>query len=1527
MKTDKRLFAGIIAVLALLHSVEPGRTAPRAPQPPWPEESIKIFGFDSGYARGPWRNLALNEDNATLLESWSGYALSREASRESFLPSPVIIPARASETESNFAPAAGTIRFWFAPNWSTASKTSGGQGPGHAARLLELVQLNREKAPTRWALFFNAAGDTLSLAGETKLGAEVLLQTPVEFTAGAWRMITLCYSETNVVLQLDTETIAKGAGLVAPAAWEEQNLGLVIGSDVYASADSLAEGQFEEVVTKRRWPTKMDWQEMYFKSGKRRSLLGAQGTKQEEQAKVVALKSTGLLPEEYGVTTQSLLEEGGGTMAYNYAEGSLWLEILSVTNGQANLTVHGTEPEAAYEILSKEALTNSTWAGELPIVIGADGQDWTPTTVAIGARTNSLFLWARVLRDTDGDGLPDWWELEHGLDPNNPDTGNTGVSDGYKDSDNDGWTNLQEYQNGTSPGLFNTPAVPSGFAVHLAATGTNVHSSWLTTAGPAVSYTIEREYYSTTIQVTNATSALWALTDDLPEIYSEGQIPRYRIQAHYPGGSSAWSPWQRIEELNPPQSTIRTVADNVTRLFLRDLPPYVTSVRVGNADIDWEILEHVSVFDEEIALAQFTNGVAILPEPLVQTLATTGRFNYVRFVLTNGVVSAIDISNNGYAIGRPFWDGRAQLKDNLRFLFRVATPTNSFGFNRHNGASETTTSMPVDYAYASYLSVSSYTVPQAVAQKSLPFEDNYDYRNLIFDPDYLDGNGALATGMYWAPSFLGVIDPRAFKFQPQSGVSNIASLLTPAETTWTAWCDHHPTLAYLTNHNVGVSMNLSVDLIPVYSMAAGARNLYGLPYLSFVVANDDGLSLLAPGTPNDSASGYAYPQTAQPIFQTTDYYFARQYGAWYDHLDAPKLPGHPTFSPTNTSPLLIASIGDPDFRVAGYAKLAVTNGYPGVYGFLGQYFDQAFTTTNGVVTTNETGLLSPYGEFFPTEPGRMALVTLPDLETGQRGTATVYVVSMNLDANHDGIMDRSFFGPDQTTAAKPFRFWINNDRDPYSEDLQYGTMDFEDGKITSMRDLEDFARLWISGLPALPASNGYSVTLSWRNATGSPKIKIYPAAEEDGGAGYLTNSVTAQFQLSVLLGQSSPGQTLGEVTLAQPLEFPPNYFAQFGRKHFLFEGSGMGRGELVLTIRQSTDTIVETSVFFELLDIKQMYERWTIGEVGSMQPVNTPYLATDGLPVGAAPFQYPHNAASDTNTPYILHVHGWNMTTWSKNSYAETGFKRLYWQGYTGRYGAFRWPTYFNFPGLGFDAQAFDLNNYEKSEWQAWKSATGLRTLLTNLNTKYPNQVRVTGHSMGNVVVGEALRISSSAPKLAAVYAALQAAIPSHCYDAGATNRSIPFVLNNNTPNAYANYWQSGSSNYFHGFQGASNYVNFFNTNDFALERWEFGQNLKPASSLTYSYDQIGGKFYKGVGELTFPANTHEIFSFCTEPRCYALGAQPNVGGYFNPTNQVDLNLSPYDFGEEIPGHSGQFRFSNQACWPFWKKLLESLNL
>ncbi len=59
---------------------------------------------------------------------------------------------------------------------------------------------------------------------------------------------------------------------------------------------------------------------------------------------------------------------------------------------------------------------------------------------------------AAAPEDGDGDGMPDEWEKRHGLDPSDP-------SDGRADRDGDGYTNLEEYLNGTDPGEREADAV------------------------------------------------------------------------------------------------------------------------------------------------------------------------------------------------------------------------------------------------------------------------------------------------------------------------------------------------------------------------------------------------------------------------------------------------------------------------------------------------------------------------------------------------------------------------------------------------------------------------------------------------------------------------------------------------------------------------------------------------------------------------------------------------------------------------------------------------------------------------------------------------------------------------------------------------------------------------------------------------------------------------------------------------------------------------------------------------------------
>lgn len=76
------------------------------------------------------------------------------------------------------------------------------------------------------------------------------------------------------------------------------------------------------------------------------------------------------------------------------------------------------------------------------------------------------------LLDSDGDGMPDWWETFYGLDWQNPEAN--------LDTDGDGWSNLEEFYNGTDP--LHDDRAPSVKTFNLAAYGQSNNGVWLRSA-------------------------------------------------------------------------------------------------------------------------------------------------------------------------------------------------------------------------------------------------------------------------------------------------------------------------------------------------------------------------------------------------------------------------------------------------------------------------------------------------------------------------------------------------------------------------------------------------------------------------------------------------------------------------------------------------------------------------------------------------------------------------------------------------------------------------------------------------------------------------------------------------------------------------------------------------------------------------------------------------------------------------------------------------------------------------------------
>jgi hypothetical protein len=1047
-------------------------------------------------------------------------------------------------------------------------------------------------------------------------------------------------------------------------------------------------------------------------------------------------------------------------------------------------------------------------------------------------------------------------------------------------------------------------------------------------------------------------------------------------------------------------------------LAARNLPVGTTALRLTRLDQYAENTygdSPANTVSFNIPLSTGTNGLYLIPAN--ETTSPTDAYGYAEYqwfaqpVNANGQgTSQATCFYYGFIsqlipqswIVPPYFDGRAQLKQNLIFLLRAATVDFPFYYQDYyqyrNGSYQETITNSAAYAYSAFNSP--YPIDGlyilSVFDVFSPFQNNYLYRNFVYSLTDVDSGGHISTGVSgnYSDSHEGglvLLDPPlGYQFQPPttSGTA-IGALLATNQTQWLCSypldspemyydpaTDSMVSYGYL--EEIGVTPSADAGWNQWETMAANVRNVYGLPFLSAKIAwgnTSDATYTLSAGSQVENVDGYFYPQTAQPQFQTVE----------YDFWNSSPLPGSSSFSTSQTSDLLIAGVNS-SIGVNGYAKLALLNGYSGVYGYLGQYFDQAYQIdTNGNVTANTTGVLSPYGSFFATEPGPVALVTMPDPDTGARGTCTVYCASLALDKNHDGKMDLSWNGPDSTSPSSPYTHWVNNNYDRvrfdsddntnYEDDVQTGgcpdatntptsDYDYKDATgaraIPTKRDLEDFARLWVCGvtsnlLAALPA--GSTVTLSWGDVgnpnPNNPTIDLFLAADTDGGIGYLTNETVAAEQTNNVqcpnVARLGPGRSLTLNSWQFANGWAGNYF--------IWCGVAPGSGQLTLTIADGNNNpLAQSSVYIQIVDIKQMYERWTVGDSPTNAPTITPALVSDFLPVGVSGFQYA--APLNTNTPYILFVHGWNLEPWEKDRYAETAFKRLYWQGYQGRFGEFRWPTDFGFTGKWsqFATNLTEKDNFDNSEYQAWQSAPGLLNLLTSLNTEYPSHVYMLAHSMGNVVAGEALRLAGTS-RLVNTYVASQAAVSAHTYDGNTNdvpNYSFyypPWSLQADTPNIYGN-WFAGNNG-----SGAGRVISFYNMHDFALQRsvWQLDELLKPdqlvsenGSIWDYKY---GGSvndpppwnnFYKQnsvtyaitnfdiVGSLL---NRYEVMGYDAQSWTTALGATPGVHNVAANTDLTTLWPSPDPLGNNYASHfyhSAEFRGDSVWQWGYWNTLLFS---
>ena len=401
------------------------------------------------------------------------------------------------------------------------------------------------------------------------------------------------------------------------------------------------------------------------------------------------------------------------------------------------------------------------------------------------------------------------------------------------------------------------------------------------------------------------------------------------------------------------------------------------------------------------------------------------------------------------------------------------------------------------------------------------------------------------------------------------------------------------------------------------------------------------------------------------------------------------------------------------------------------------------------------------------------------------------------------------------------------------------------------------------------------------------------------------------------------GRAIGTVSPSQPFTFPASYFTNGANRYFLFEGCGTnGNGELLLTITQNGTNVAQNGAWLDLRDVKNMYEQVHISGVTNTVPPSG-FLSSSYQELNSVA------ASSDEDTNIIVFVHGWRMGVWDNQNFSESMLKRLYWQGYRGRFVSIRWDT-LSHDDFKFASTLQSFLTYNSSEYRAWESAKGLSDYLTSLKQRFPNyNLNVCAHSMGAVVMAEALKVQLAAGQHNVNnYVLMQAAVPASCYDTSFTNYApmLAAEASQPTPNTYRGYPGAISG-------AVSGHVyDFFNTNDYALATgtwggvavsWEANQeNYKPDTGFGYTTD--GTNCFNARQGYRTVTDSREIMSFCARPRSKAVGAQPNVGGVLLTSGQVDLKGS-FGFDTDKSEHSAEFNWNIQRLNGFYHTLLNAL--
>ncbi len=412
-----------LALASLTAWTTAAQAKPRPPLPPFPELAPLLFraDFDEPFWTRTVKPDALHPAYADLVESWSGYALRRAGQGVT----PFLVSALDEFGRTNISTTVGAVRFWFKPDWQSASFAQGG-GPGAEARLIEFSAVGNNDALPVWSLGVSLDGTTVVLTGAADDGPVTLLRAEINWPAGQWHLVTLNYGPKGTTLSIDGELVAQGGGtLGVPAAVGALSIGSTM------TGDDPAQGEFDEVFAFAR-PLPAVFGQFYFSVSSQRAALGPVTAEEEAAQLKLARKRKAEREAQGGGQPYRMMQ----SLTNCPTNALVWLTNLTstfITNQGITVTfdVVGGTNGYLYDIFTTTNLcctnlANTAWTWL------EQGPTCATYTYTNQPATNAFYV-VGTPQDSDGDGLTDAYELLASKtdlnSPDNPDTDGDGISD------------------------------------------------------------------------------------------------------------------------------------------------------------------------------------------------------------------------------------------------------------------------------------------------------------------------------------------------------------------------------------------------------------------------------------------------------------------------------------------------------------------------------------------------------------------------------------------------------------------------------------------------------------------------------------------------------------------------------------------------------------------------------------------------------------------------------------------------------------------------------------------------------------------------------------------------------------------------------------------------------------------------------------------------------------------------------------------------------------------------------------------